>query len=186
MGCSIQTYMENDRLSKISWTDAGLLALEADGHNALKAQRLAQILEVTRGSFYWHFSDLGDFHAAVLARWRERMFEEIVADVTQAGRDPLRSLLTRVLSEPSRLEIAVRSWALVNPKAAEMVEDVDARRVAFLEKLLCEIGCPRELAKLRAQLLNWTYLGFALGNRRLDRAARQTIVEDLLRFGQMQ
>jgi AcrR family transcriptional regulator len=177
--------METDRKSKVSWTDAGLRALEADGHNALKAQPLAQILGVTRGSFYWHFADLDDFHSALLVRWRERMFEETVADVMRVEGDPLRSLLTRVLSEPSRLEIAVRSWALVNPKAAEMVDDVDARRVAFLEKLLQDIGCPTELAKLRAQLLNWAYLGFALSNRRLDRAARQNIVEDLLRFGKM-
>jgi AcrR family transcriptional regulator len=49
--------METDRKSKVSWTDAGLRALEADGHNALKAQPLAQILGVTRGSFYWHFAD---------------------------------------------------------------------------------------------------------------------------------
>lgn len=177
--------METDRKSKVSWTDAGLHALEAEGHSALKAQPLAKILGVTRGSFYWHFADLGDFHSALLARWRERMFEEIVADVMRVGSDPLRTLLTRILSGPSRLEIAVRSWALVNPQAATMVDDVDSRRVAFLEKLLHDIGCPSELAKLRAQLLNWAYLGFALSNRRLDRAARQGIVDDLLRFSKM-
>lgn len=177
--------MENDRKSKTSWTDAGLLALEADGHSALKAQPLAQMLAVSRGSFYWHFADLDDFHVAVLVRWRERMFEEIVADVTRSGRDPLRSLLTRVLSEPSRLEVAVRSWALVNPLAAEMVDDVDARRVAFLAKLLGDIGCPPELACLRAQLLNWTYLGFALSNRKLDRDARKKIVDDLMHFARL-
>jgi len=177
--------MDNDRQTKTSWTNAGLLALEADGHIALKAQPLAQILGVTRGSFYWHFTDLGDFHVALLERWRERMFEEIVTNVTQAGQDPLRNLLTHVLGAPSRLEIAVRSWALVNPQAAAMVNDVDARRVAFLEKLLGDIGCPPELTSLRAQLLNWTYLGFALSNRRVDRATREKIVEDLLRFGKM-
>jgi AcrR family transcriptional regulator len=177
--------MEHDRKSKTTWTDQGLRTLEAHGHNALKAQPLAKALGVSRGSFYWHFADIGDFHSALSLRWRERMFEQIVEDVTRAGHDPLRRLLERVLSEPSRLEIAVRSWALVNPQAASMVDDVDKRRVEFIKKLLCTMGCPPALALTRAQLFNWAYLGFALGNRSIDAAARRKIVDDMLNFGKM-
>lgn len=177
--------MEADRKNRTVWTDEGLRALEAQGHNALKAQPLAQALGVTRGSFYWHFEDLGDFHSALLLRWRERMFDQIVQDVTRSGKNPLRSLVERVLSEPSRLEIAVRSWAMVNPQAAQMVEDVDKRRVDFIVDLLCKGGCPPEIAKTRALLFNWAYLGFALSNRGLDLNVRENIVEDLLQYGQM-
>jgi AcrR family transcriptional regulator len=177
--------MEQDRKNRTVWTDQGLRTLESDGHGALKAQPLAKALNVSRGSFYWHFADIGDFHSALLLRWRERMFDQIVADVTRPGRDPLRRLLEHILSKPSRLEIAVRSWALVNPQAALMVEDVDQRRVDFIRDLLRSLGCPPELARTRAQLFNWAYLGFALGNRSLDAAARQNIVNDLLNFGKM-
>jgi AcrR family transcriptional regulator len=177
--------MEHDRKSKTTWTDQGLRTLEAHGHNALKAQPLAKALGVSRGSFYWHFADIGDFRLALSLRWRERMFEQIVEDVTRAGDDPLRRLLERILSEPSRLEIAVRSWALVNPQAAKMVEDVDQHRVKFIKDLLGSMGCPPELARTRGQLFNWAYLGFALGNRGLDAIDRQNIIDDLLNFGKM-
>lgn len=177
--------MEIDRKNRTVWTDEGLRALEAQGHSALKAQPLAQRLGVSRGSFYWHFKDLSDFHSALLLRWRERMFDQIVQDVTRPGHNPLRRLLERVLSEPSRLEIAVRSWALVNPQAAKMVEDVDKRRVDFIVDLLCKAGCPPELATIRAQLFNWAYLGFALSDRKLDLDVRQSIIEDLLQYGKM-
>jgi AcrR family transcriptional regulator len=180
---SIHFCMETDRKNRTVWTDQGLRALEAHGHNALKAQPLAHALGVSRGSFYWHFEDLSDFHSALLVRWRERMFDQIVQDVTRPGHNPIRRLLERVLSEPSRLEIAVRSWALVNSQAAQMVEDVDKRRVDFIKDLLCKAGCPPELAVTRAQLFNWAYLGFALSNRRLDPETRNNIVEDLMRFG---
>lgn len=177
--------MEQDRKNRTVWTDQGLRTLESHGHVALKAQPLAKALNVSRGSFYWHFADIGDFHSALLLRWRERMFERIVEAVTRTGDDPLRRLLERVLSEPSRLEIAVRSWALVNPQAAIMVDDVDQRRVEFIKDLLCNMGCPPELARTRAQLFNWAYLGFALGNRGLDAIDRQNIIDDLLNFGKM-
>lgn len=177
--------MDADRKNRTVWTDEGLRALEAQGHNALKAQPLAQALGVSRGSFYWHFEDLNDFHSALLHRWRERMFDQIVQDVTRPGRDPLRRLLERVLSEPSRLEIAVRSWALVNTQALQMVDDVDKRRVDFIRDLLCKAGCPPELAITRAKWFNWTYLGFALSNRSLDHDTRHIIVDDFLKFGIM-
>lgn len=177
--------MESDRKTRTVWTDEGLRALEARGHNALKAQPLAQALGVSRGSFYWHFKDLNDFHSALLLRWRERMFDQIVRDVTQAGHSSVRRLLERVLTEPSRLEIAARSWALVNPLAAQMVEDVDTRRVDFMIDLLRNAGCPPETATTRAQLFNWAYLGFALSNRKLDPQTRQNIIQDLEKYGNM-
>ena len=40
---------------------------------------------VSRGSFYWHFADIGAFHAAILERWREVAAEQIIANLEAAG-----------------------------------------------------------------------------------------------------
>ena len=53
-----------DQLSADDWISQGLKALAKSGFIALKADPLARAMGVSRGSFYWHFADLGAFHAA--------------------------------------------------------------------------------------------------------------------------
>src|SRR3569832_1286209 len=77
-----------DQLSADDWIKAGLKALASSGFTALKADPLAKAMGVSRGSFYWHFADLGAFNAALLKRWREIAAEQIIADVGAAGGGP--------------------------------------------------------------------------------------------------
>ena len=58
-----------DQFSANRWVEQGLKALATNGFTALKADPLAKLLGVSRGSFYWHFRDVDAFRAAVLARW---------------------------------------------------------------------------------------------------------------------
>ena len=46
-----------DRLAKSDWIEHGLRTLANEGANALKVGPMAAKLEVSRGSFYWHFRD---------------------------------------------------------------------------------------------------------------------------------
>ncbi|RTL63482.1 MAG: TetR/AcrR family transcriptional regulator, partial [Hyphomicrobiales bacterium] len=62
--------MGDDRLARADWVKAGLKALAREGASALKADRLARELGVSRGSFYWHFADVDAFHRAVLEGWK--------------------------------------------------------------------------------------------------------------------
>src|SRR5438045_6686686 len=87
-----------DQLSAKDWLDQGLKTLARSGFTALKAEPLAKAMGVSRGSFYWHFADIGAFHAAVLARWREVATEQIIAGVEAArsgnrDSDPLAVLM---------------------------------------------------------------------------------------------
>src|SRR5437764_2647274 len=90
-----------DQLSAKDWLDQGLKTLAQHGFTALKAEPLSKAMGVSRGSFYWHFADIGAFHAAILARWREVAAEQIIANVEAAsGREnPLTVLLRRVFRE---------------------------------------------------------------------------------------
>ena len=45
-------------LGKADWIGAALGCLVSDGVEAIQITRLAKALSVTRGSFYWHLSDL--------------------------------------------------------------------------------------------------------------------------------
>jgi AcrR family transcriptional regulator len=74
-----------DQLSAKDWLDQGLKTLAESGFTALKAEPLAKALGVSRGSFYWHFADIGAYHAAILKHWREVAAEQIIANVEAAS-----------------------------------------------------------------------------------------------------
>jgi AcrR family transcriptional regulator len=174
----------SDQLSANDWLDQGLKTLAQSGFTALKAEPLSKAMGVSRGSFYWHFADIGAFHAAILARWREVAAEQIIANVEAASghEKPLVLLLRRVFSEKLTLENAVRTWASVDPIARAAVQAIDQRRLGYVASLFRQTGLTEEVASARAQVLYWAFLGFALSNRPLSKARQQAVLEELLRI----
>ena len=174
----------SDQLSAQDWLDAGLKALAKEGFAALKAEPLAKSLGVSRGSFYWHFADIGAFHAAILKAWREVAAEAIIANVEAAsdGDNALTVLLRRVFSEKLVLERAVRSWAAFDAAAKSAVQAIDRRRLDYVEALLRARGVAPEKAQARAQILYWAFLGYALADKSLTRAQNEAVIEELVRI----
>jgi AcrR family transcriptional regulator len=176
--------IRSDQLSARDWLDQGLKALASRGFTALKAEPLAKAMGVSRGSFYWHFADIGAFHAAVLARWHEVAAEQIIANIEAASKDenPLALLLRRVFGERLTLERAVRTWANVDPAARTAVQAIDRRRLNYVESLLTQSGLATDAARDRAQILYWAFLGFALSDQPLPKARQQTVLDELVRI----
>jgi AcrR family transcriptional regulator len=172
-----------DQLSADDWIKQGLKALAKSGFTALKADPLAKTMGVSRGSFYWHFADLGAFHAAVLQRWREIAAEEIIADVeADSEGEPLRALLRRTFGARLDLERAVRNWAAFDPAAQAALRAIDRRRLDYIEGLLEDRGFRPTIAQARAQILYWTFLGFALSGTPMPATRGQTLLDELLQM----
>jgi len=173
-----------DQLSAKDWLDQGLKTLAKSGFTALKAEPLAKAMGVSRGSFYWHFTDIGAYHAGILKRWREIAAEQIIAGVEAAsgGANPLEVLLRRVFSERLAIENAVRTWASVDPAARAAVQAIDRRRLGYVEGLLTQSGLSAEVARARAQILYWAFLGFALSDQPLPKAQQQAMLDEMLRM----
>lgn len=151
--------MEN--LSSADWLDHGLNALASEGASALKADRLAKSLGVSRGSFYWHFEDIAAFRAAVLDLWAARTTHAMVArlDRRGAGADRIGKLLTLAMGASTALERAVRSWATHDTGAAKSVRGVDVVRLRYLRESLTETGLSPDDAEARASVLYLAYIG---------------------------
>jgi len=173
-----------DQLSAKDWLDLGLKVLAESGFTALKADPLAKAMGVSRGSFYWHFADIGAFHAAILKHWREVAAEQIIANVeAAAGNDnPLQLLLRQAFGGRLSLENAVRSWAAHDSLARRAVQAIDRRRLSYLERLLRASGLAPRVAHARAQILYWAFLGFALSDKPLPRARLQAVLDELLQI----
>jgi len=171
-----------DQLSATDWLDRGLKVLARNGFTALKADPLAKAMGVSRGSFYWHFADVGAFHVALLKHWHEVAAEQIIAEVeaTSPGRQALELLLRRAFGERLKLEGAVRTWASIDPAARAAVQAIDRRRLDYIEHLLGQAGLPADVACARAQILYWAFLGFALSQQPLPEERQQMILDELL------
>lgn len=127
---------------------AGFRALARSGPSALKAEALARDLGTTKGSFYWHFADLPDYLARLIALWEDRAFDGVIAQLDPDAPPRMRleqlCLLAVGLHDPSyggaALEPALRAWALASKDVARAVTRMDARRLAYVATLCCEAG----------------------------------------------
>src|SRR5262249_56610372 len=119
------------RLSKLDWLDHGLRVLARSGPDGLKAEPLAKSLNVSRGSFYWHFRDVEAFHKDLLARWRERATADIIALAEQEASPNarLRVLMRIGMTGDNALERAIRSWAAQSRAASDAAASVDSTRI---------------------------------------------------------
>lgn len=150
-----------DRLTRSDWLAHGLRTLARHGANALKVGDLAAGLDVSRGSFYWHFKDATDYRVQLLQLWQERATEQVFRDIDTAITGPARlTLLMKVaFNEDRTLDHAIRELATTDAAAAELVASVDARRVEYLARLLVESGVESRRALPRAEFLYWAYIG---------------------------
>jgi AcrR family transcriptional regulator len=174
----------SDQLSAQDWLDQGLKVLAANGFTALKAEPLAKAMGVSRGSFYWHFADIGAFHAAILKYWREVATEQIIADLEAAAEqeNPVLRLLRRTFSGRLALERAVRSWAAFDAAARAAVQAIDHRRLDYVDGMLRAEGLPAEIARARALILYWAFVGYALSDNPLSKAQQEVILAELVQI----
>ena len=103
------------RLTREDWVRAALQTLLRDGIEAVQITALAQELNVTRGSFYWHFKGRQQLLNAILEEWRVRNTGIMVAVLSDA--DSVESGILALFSvwvDHSRfnpdLDQAVRDW----------------------------------------------------------------------------
>jgi AcrR family transcriptional regulator len=173
-----------DQLSAEDWLHQGLRTLAKSGFTALKAEPLAKAMGVSRGSFYWHFADIGVYHAAILKHWRDVAAEQVIADLEAVSkdRDAIALLLRQAFSSTPALENAVRTWATVDPGARAAVQAIDQRRLGYIETMLRRAGFSADMARARAQILYWAFLGFAQSDKPLPPPRRAAVLAELLRM----
>ena len=142
-------------LSVSDWLEAGYALIAEEGVRALKIERLCQQVGATRGSFYWHFEDIGSYREALVASWNS--FLEQDRD-SLAGLDklPPRERLSKMMDQlvsPQHwmLERAMREWARSDPTAAANVRAADRRVLRAVAKIFEDHGCSQSEARFRAE-----------------------------------
>ena len=132
------------RLTRDDWLSAGTKRLAAAGAEALKAEPMARHMKTTKGSFYWHFKDVPDFHAQILSAWEMAALADLSTVLeSESGAVPRLRALAQSIAEPetgTATESAIRSWATTSAAARTTLARVDEARLAALQGLLSETG----------------------------------------------
>ena len=150
------------KLGRQEWIDAGLRVVAGHGVEAVRVERLAETLGVTKGSFYWHFKDRPALLAALLETWKARTTNDIIAQVEAKGGDAatrLRTLSAIATRQDGRLEVAIRVWARQDAKARTALKQVDKRRLAYLDSLFEALGFSSAEASARSRLVYHALIG---------------------------
>jgi AcrR family transcriptional regulator len=152
------------RLRRDDWLAAGLTALRRRGPEALKAEPLARAMGTTKGSFYWHFEDVPDFHRALLKMW-EKTAQDALSQA-QSGSGTATSRLRNAaqsIADQASGDAAIRAWARGHSGAAESLARIDTARLNTLHGLLSDVGVSNpEMARI--------ILASGIGMAQLDEA----------------
>ncbi|MEM7113832.1 MAG: TetR/AcrR family transcriptional regulator [Chloroflexota bacterium] len=172
-----------DRLTKEQWLDHGLHCLAKDGFTILKGDTLAKSLGVSRGSFYWHFKNLAEFHLSILARWETLTVETAVSTLeasTDNAAERLKAVINMAASSNIPLEQAIRAWANSNANVEQAVNNVDTSRIAYLEQIFTELGLGEEMAYARARIVYFGFLGQMLVGKSMTVEQRTLVTNELV------
>jgi AcrR family transcriptional regulator len=182
------------KLGRAEWIEAGLTVLAESGVEAVRVEPLAKRMQVTKGSFYWHFKDRQDWLMAIVAQWVEIDTNQIIEQVNQINADPQTKLLELFeltiaddelnpsLADGS-IENAIRAWAMTDPQMASVLQQVDRRRLEYTKNLFLEIGFSEPEALVRARLAYYSLVGeFTIGIRgnQADRLAEIRLQHKIL------
>jgi len=149
------------QLTPADWIAAATALLVHKSIDAVRVDVLAKQMQVTRGSFYWHFTDRDDLLARVLMGWKEAQTEQIIARYRRQG-VKAEALIAELVGLPfhgraamrgASVELAIRAWARRDDAARAVVDAVDAQRLTYLEECFASLGFAPQAARARAFML---------------------------------
>ena len=138
-----------DTLTPQTWIAAATEVLIDRGIDAVRVDVLAKALEVTRGSFYWHFKDREALLVAVLHAWRDGATEQVIERFEGQQADA-QALVGELISLPfrgraaqraARVELAIRAWARRDAMARHAGHPKKYPESALTRAQLLRYGC---------------------------------------------
>jgi AcrR family transcriptional regulator len=164
------------------WLSEGTVVLADEGPDAVRIDRLAVRVGLSKGSFHHHFDGMTGYRAALLRRIEQQqvnLLDAVSAEL--AGVDPvdaLRSLPAR-LDElfDAELDRALRAWAVGNSDAGDAVARIDQARLAFLETLWRRVVADPTRAHAAALLPHLLLIGANATRPPLDASSRQALFD---------
>lgn len=154
-------------IGRKEWIRAGYFTLGVKGLAGVNVESVAKTLNVSKGSFYWHFKDrqewVGEILEMCLTRRKELVKElALVADPVER----FQRLLDAVDDEAHEtgflgIRSALRLWALTDTAVAERLNETDNALKDIVRSVQIDLGYAENHADRTAQLAFTAFLGYA-------------------------
>ncbi len=121
----------------------------------MRVEALAVSLGVSKGGFYWHFTDRQALLAEMLDSWEQAGTEDVIARVEGEPGDPrakLRKLFELSPTADFEVELALREWARRDGDISERLQRIDNRRMEFLRSLFAQFCANEDDVEARCTL----------------------------------
>ena len=163
MSQAVSTKRSRARLSAADWEQQALQMIAEQGVHALAVEPLARRMGITKGSFYWHFSNREALLDQALAGWEKHDARNLNTSLgaIEDPRERLISIFRRVGRERLTHDVfSALCMATDHPQVEPVLERVANRRMKHIARAFEELGLPSVEAEHRARLTYSVYLGF--------------------------
>lgn len=174
------------RLSRETWVDAALRLFAEKGIDAVRVEPLAQSLNVTKGSFYWHFKNRHELHQAIIDHWGQRCTSTLTRCISES--DDIIDVVLNVFAmwmrdEPfsPRLDAAMRDWARRSENVRVAVKKADQARTEALSAAFQRAGYETESSLVRARILYFGQIGYYESELQESRSLRIELWREYVR-----
>jgi AcrR family transcriptional regulator len=169
-------------LGREIWLDTARSALIEEGTAGVEINKLAKRLGSSRGGFYWFFKDRAELLEELLKYWAEAstvLFERVLQDPDRNGMQEYMALTNLWIDESEydpKWDGAVRDWARTSDAVRRVVQEVDNKRIAVIEKIFHNMGYKGTEAHIRARVMYYHQVGYyAMGVQESRRERRALI-----------
>ena len=154
--------MKQPNLTADDWAAAALDAIARGGLAAVRVETLARELKVTKGSFYWHFTNRKALLNTALELWETRETDDIIA-LAETIPDPRKRIqavfrAANSSSNQGRLLLALAA-ASDDPDVGPFMARIAERRLQFLTDCYTALGLPADEGRRWATFAYSTFVG---------------------------
>ncbi|WP_299356542.1 TetR/AcrR family transcriptional regulator [uncultured Shimia sp.] len=171
---------KKQRASRKEWLLAATEVLNRDGVDKIKVVSIARELNLTSGSFYWHFKDIQDLLQGVLDYWEKVLTANIITDAQAFNGEPKQRILNLMLQviheDAARTDAAIKVWSRRSPDVESAFSRVIASRFSFAKWMFEEAGFSEKEAASRGRMMVTILMGESLAG-----IAKQEGWEDIVR-----
>jgi len=150
-------------LNPADWEIATLDVIAHQGVSAVAVENIAKELGVTKGSFYWHFSNRKDLIVAALKRWQEDdhlVIKEKIWSISDAHERLKAWFLLSAQPLQSHLIYATLLADRQHDFVAKALKEVTLERLSYLQQSYQDIGHDENTSKQKALLAYSVYVGY--------------------------
>jgi AcrR family transcriptional regulator len=148
---------KTNRLTREQWLQKSLDLLISGKHGKLRIENVTKELNVTKGSFYWHFKDRADYITSLAEYWDRLVHDDLINQASEIYDDYkermayiIRQSITRKLTA---YDAAMQMLANKEPYIEPIVTNGFKKRMLFVDSVMKRFGFKGQELELRKHLL---------------------------------